>query len=140
MLRPIHCHFRHGLHALTSRQLMWPYTEVWITGSLPIVDVLDKSICLHPFCVWEWELAELRYLSAGRSYLSGFINKKAVLSQGNRAMHVLFGLNFTDNIHYKFKSSRASKHTGAKQSLTQDDHSRSFKVTCSGVSGKAIKD
>jgi len=38
-------------------------------------------------------------------------NKKAVLSQGNRAMHaaVLFGLKFADNIHCKFKSSQASK-------------------------------
>ena len=44
---------------------------------------------------------------------------------------VLFGLNFTDNIHYKFKSSplrkpgfRASiKHTGAKQNLTQNGYS-----------------
>jgi len=70
--------------------------------------------------------------------------------QGNRAMPqvaaVLFGLKFADNIHYKFKSSQASKamlhsskHTGAKQNLTQNGHSRSFKVTCFGVNGKAIK-
>jgi len=39
---------------------------------------------------------------------------------------VLFGLKFHDNIHYKFKNSRASKavlqsskHTGVKQNLTQ---------------------
>ena len=66
------------------------------------------------------------------------------------AAAVLFGLKFTDNIHYKFKSSQASKarlqsskHTGAKQNLTQksqNDHSRSFKVTCYGVSDKAIRD
>jgi len=32
-------------------------------------------------------------------------NKKAVLSQGNRAMlQLFFGLKFTDIIHYKFKS------------------------------------
>ena len=43
-----------------------------------------------------------------------------------------FGLKFADNIHYKFKSSQASKarlqsskHTGTKQNLTQNGHSRS---------------
>jgi len=42
---------------------------------------------------------------------------------------VLFGLKFADNIHYKSKSSQASKdklqtskHTGAKQNLTQNGH------------------
>jgi len=74
---------------------------------------------------------------------------KAVLSQGNRAMPqlFLFGLKFADNIQYKFKSSQASKarlqsskHTGAKQNLTQNGHSRSFKITCFGVSGKVIRD
>jgi len=61
------------------------------------------------------------------------------------AVAVLFGLKFADNIHYKFNSSQASKamlksskHSGAKQNLTQNGHSRSFKVTCFGVSGKAI--
>jgi len=41
-----------------------------------------------------------------------YSNKKAVLSQGNRAMpqlYVVFGLKFADNINYKFKSSQASK-------------------------------
>jgi len=63
------------------------------------------------------------------------------------AAAVLFGLKFADNIHYKFKSSqaskarlRSSKHTGAKQNLTQNGHSRSFKVLCFGVNGKATKD
>jgi len=36
-------------------------------------------------------------------------NKKAVLSQGNRAMPQLFFSEFADDIHYKFKSSQASK-------------------------------
>ena len=63
------------------------------------------------------------------------------------AAAVLFGLKFADNTHYKFKSSqalkvmlRSSKHTGAKQNLTQNSHSRSHKVTYFGVSGKAIRD
>jgi len=60
---------------------------------------------------------------------------------------VLFGLKLANNIHYKFKSSPApkarlqsSKRTGTKQNLTQNGHSRSFKVTCFRVSGKAIRD
>jgi len=62
------------------------------------------------------------------------------------AAAVLFGLKFADNIHYKFKSSQASnarlqssKHTGTKQNLRQNGDSRSFKVTCFGVSVKAIR-
>ena len=62
------------------------------------------------------------------------------------AAAVLLALKFSDNIHYKFKSSqcfesRASElqNTPAQNSL-QNGHSRSFKVTCFGVSGKAIRD
>jgi len=63
------------------------------------------------------------------------------------ATAILFGLKFADKIHYKFKSSQAlkailqtCKHTHAKQNLTQNGHSRSFKVMCFRVSGKAIRD
>jgi len=63
------------------------------------------------------------------------------------AAAILFGLKFANNIHYKFKTSQAWKarlqspiHTGAKQNLTQNGHSGSSKVTCYGVSGKAIRD
>jgi len=59
------------------------------------------------------------------------------------AAAVLFGLKFAHKIHYKFKSSQASKarlqsckRTSAKQNLTQNGDSRSFKVTYFGVSGK----
>ena len=59
---------------------------------------------------------------------------------------ILFGLKFANNIHYNFKSSQASKarlhsskHKGKKQNLRQNGDSRSFKVTCFGVSGKAIR-
>jgi len=62
--------------------------------------------------------------------------RHAVARKPRDAAAVLFGLKFADNIHYKFKSSQASKarlqsskHTGAKQNLTQNGHSRSFKVT-----------
>jgi len=72
---------------------------------------------------------------------------RPVVRKPRDAAAVLFGLKFADNIHYKFKSSQASKtmlhsskHTGAKQYLTQNGHSRSFKVTCFGVSGKAISE
>jgi len=70
----------------------------------------------------------------------------AVARKPRDAAAVLFGLKFADNVHYKFKCRQASKarlqsskHTGAKQNLTQNGHSRSFKVTCFGVSGKAIR-
>jgi len=66
------------------------------------------------------------------------------------AAAVLFGLKFNNNIHYKFKSRQASKarlqsskHTDAKQNLTQKLAKWPFKViqgTCFGVSGKAIRD
>jgi len=74
---------------------------------------------------------------------------RAVARKPRDAAAVLFGLKFADNIHYKFKSSQtskarlqSSKHTGGKQNLTQrqNGHSSSFKVTCFGVSGKAIRD
>ena len=72
---------------------------------------------------------------------------RAVARKPRDAAAVLFDLKFADNIHQNFKSSQvskamlqSSKHTGAKQNLTQNGHSRSFKVTCFGVSGKAIRD
>jgi len=55
-----------------------------------------------------------------------------VARKPRNAAAVVFGLKFTDNIHYKFNSSQASKarlqsskDTGAKQNLTQNGHSRS---------------
>jgi len=77
-------------------------------------------------------------------------NKKqeshAVARKPHDAAAVLFGLKFTDDIKYKFKSSQASKarlqsskHTRTKQDLMQNGDSRSFKVTRFGVSGKAIR-
>ena len=76
------------------------------------------------------------------------VYKKAVLPQGKPrdAAAVLFGLKFADNVQYKFKSSQSSKarfqsskYIGTKQNLTQNGHSRSFKVTCFGVSGKEMR-
>jgi len=64
----------------------------------------------------------------------------AVSRKPHDAAAVRFGLKFAHNIYYKFNSSHASKarlqsskHTGAKQNLTQNGHSRSFQVTCFGV-------
>ena len=63
---------------------------------------------------------------------------RAVARKPRDAIEVqnLLGLKFTDNIPYKPKSSQgskaklqSSKHTGAKQNLTQNGHSRSLKVT-----------
>jgi len=93
---------------------------------------------------------------------------RAVARKPRDAAAIVFSLKFADDIrynlrfklvltlvryqsfyitlHYKFKSSQASKarlqsskHTGTKQNLTQNGDSRSFKVTCFGVSGKAIR-
>jgi len=57
---------------------------------------------------------------------------RAVAREPRDAAAVVFGLMFADNIHYKFKSSQASKdrlqsskRTGAKQNLTQNGHSKS---------------
>jgi len=51
-------------------------------------------------------------------------------SRGVSGKAIRQGLKFADNIHYKFKSSQASKArfqsskcTGAKQNLTQNSHS-----------------
>jgi len=57
---------------------------------------------------------------------------RAVAREPRDAAAVVFGLKFADDIRYKFKSSqvskarlKSSKHTGAKQNLTQNGHSRS---------------
>jgi len=57
---------------------------------------------------------------------------RAVARKPRDAAAIFFGLKFADSIHYKFKSSQASKatlksskHTGAKQNLTQNGHSGS---------------
>jgi len=57
---------------------------------------------------------------------------RVVARKPRDAAAVVFGLKFADNIHYKFKSSQASKarlqsskRIGAKQNLTQNGHSRS---------------
>jgi len=57
---------------------------------------------------------------------------RAVAREPRDAAAVGFGLKFADNIHYKFKSSKASKarlqsskRIGAVQNLTQHGHSRS---------------
>jgi len=55
---------------------------------------------------------------------------RAVARKPRDAAAVLFGLKFADNIRYKLGSSQASKarlhsskHTGAKQNLTQNGYS-----------------
>jgi len=57
---------------------------------------------------------------------------RAVAREPRAAAAGVFGLKFDHNIHYKFKSSQASKArlqsskcTGAKQNLMQNGHSRS---------------
>ena len=99
-------------------------------------------------CHYNYTGMYTKFTTFTKLFYSVLSDKKTVLSQGNRAMPQLFffGLKFADNIHYKFKSSQASKvrlhsskHTGTKQNLRQNGDSRSFKLTCFGVSGKAIR-
>jgi len=75
-----------------------------------------------------------RIKASFRIKLTQVQESRAVARKPRDAAAVLFGLKFADNIHYKFKSSQASKarlesskHTGAKQNLTQNGHSRSLK-------------
>jgi len=72
---------------------------------------------------------------------------RAIARKPRDAAAVLFGLKFADNIQYKIKSIQVSKaselqkhqKTGAKK-FKQNGHPWSFKVTCFGVTGKAIRD
>jgi len=91
-------------------------------------------------------LSEIKVMYVCMYVITYVTRSRAVARKPRDAADVLFGLKFADDIHYKFKSSQASKarlqsskHTGAKQNLTQNGHSRSFKVTCFGISGKAIR-
>jgi len=71
----------------------------------------------------------------------------AVARKTRDAAYVLFGLKFTDNIHYKFKCIPKLRMPDfdlqtywRKTEFNEDGHSKSFKITCFGVSGKAIMD
>jgi len=106
--------------------------SLYDTTLLLILSVSSKTL----LCVCFAFLYQMHTLS------NGFRIRKV----GHKDSNYVFGLKFADDIHYKFKSSQASKarlqsskHTGTKQNLTQNGDSRSFKVTCFGVSGKAIR-
>ena len=69
---------------------------------------------------------------------------RAFTRKPRHAAAVVFGLKFADNIHYKFKSSQASKarlhsskRIGGEEHLMQNGHSR---TTFFQVSGKAVRD
>jgi len=92
-----------------------------------------------------------RASAATRGSFAAFLaeqnRKRVVAGKPHDAAAVLFDLKFADDIHYKFKSSQASKarlqsfkRTGVKQNLMQNGDPRSLKVTCFRVSGKAIRD
>ena len=67
-----------------------------------------------------------------------YTNKKAVLPQGKRAMPQVFFSVEVRQQHSLYKTSqaskaaklRSSKHAGAKRNLTQNQDSKSIKVTC----------
>jgi len=97
------------------------------------------------YSLWHFHGAPMN--NKGRLLLRLLIQEsRAVARKPRDAAAVLFGLKFADNIHYMFKCSQASKamlqsskNTGTQQNLTQNGDSRSFKVTCFVVSGKAIR-
>jgi len=77
---------------------------------------------------------ERYFLISENNYPASELTRKKLTRKPRYAAAVVFGLKFADNVHYKFKSSQASKarlqsskHTGAKQNLTQIilGHSRS---------------
>jgi len=74
------------------------------------------------------------------------IQESRAVARKPRDAAAVLGLKFANDIHYKLKSSQASKarlqsskDTSIKENLTQNGDSRPFKVTCFGVSGKAIR-
>ena len=70
-----------------------------------------------------------------------YANKKPVLSQGNRdAAAVLFLTSLKVAMLRKSGFIQSFKHTGAKQYLTQNRHSRSFKVVHFGTNRKRVSD
>ena len=83
------------------------------------------------------------FLSFHYTFFMSSPTATSVLSQGYRAIPQLF---FTDNFHYKFKSSHASKArlqssklTGARNNLTQNGHNtRSLKKGDKGLSNLAF--
>jgi len=90
---------------------------------------LHAFLTLTVYCSNLPERRESQYNLAERSHKQ---ESRAVARKPRDATAVLFGLKFAGDIHYKFKSSQASKarlQTGIKQNLTQKGDSRSFKVT-----------
>ena len=93
----------------TSVQELWFYIEGWILAFSQEWGVAVNTGLELPF--------NLRYTVQ---------ESRAVARKPRDAAAVLLGLKFADNIHYKFKSSQASKarlhsskHTGTKQNLRQ---------------------
>jgi len=116
-------------------------TWLFTVAYLILVPVI-RSVCPTPRNV---NTGSLLMYSSGRvsgSSLShswtGYVTRKLCCRKETaRCPVVRLGSKFADNIHTHLRSSQASKamfqsskHTGANQNLTQNDHSRSSKVTC----------
>ena len=127
------------------RELITTRTTTTITTTTTRVAFWDPPSGSKITCAYNnWRVASFVHRTVSKRQES-----RAVAREPRDVTAVAFSLKFADNIHYKFKSSQASKarlqrlssrHTGAKQNLTQNGHSMSFKVTCFGVSRKAIRD
>jgi len=138
------------------------YIMEWATPSLTVCSVIwayELFIC--SCCFTMLSLYSQTLFLVDYTFTSIFISPKwyhkgntiqeshTVVRKSRDAAALFFGVQFADNIHYKFKSSQASKarlqssehtgDTGVKQNLMQNGYSRSFKVTCFWVSGKATR-
>jgi len=89
------------------------------------------SIAEEHYVVWQ-SFEKIGVEMAEKVCLEIKQESRAVAREPRDVAAVVFGLKFADNIHYKFKSSQASKvslqsskRTGAKQNLTLNGHSRS---------------
>ena len=143
-------HRRKPTEMLSSKSVFLPHLKIW---NLATAETLFEPILWTTLSSAMYGASSPLNLVRGQSAVSETETWKPHCRKkpSNHTMPyiaALFGLKFADSIQYKFKSSQASKacrlrrskNTGAKHNLTQNGHSRSLKVTCFGVSGKAMRD
>jgi len=89
----------------------------------------------HLFAMFVWNFTTTSLSIAELLLL--YTRKPCCRKETARSRKCSFRSKFANNVPYKYKTSRASKtthqsskHAGAKQNLTQNQDSKSFKVTC----------
>jgi len=114
-----------------------------IIGNNPALSMILSFVGLHGS---SYSYRSLRKNRKPFKSLQHLEQESSVVARKPRdAAAVLFGLKFADNIHYKFKGSIASFESQASElqtcrRKTEFNAKWPFKVTCFGVSGKAIRD